>query len=132
MFVTGPKCLALSKIYEHCLFLHIFFAFIFTAYVLDRKTKSCYKFHTNGLLWSQAYMTCMAEGGYLAIINDDTELAVVREIHGRNPDSIIFSQYKTQFMVGLHDWGQRGRNFMSIHGKRRNIYFILYSSGSVL
>lgn len=62
-------------------------------------------------------MTCVAEGGYLAIIDDDVEADVIKHIMSENPDSENFGFKKDQVMIGFHDWGHRGASFMTIHGK---------------
>ncbi|XP_045521355.1 macrophage mannose receptor 1-like [Pieris brassicae] len=78
-------------------------------YVLDNRTGSCYKFHTIPRTWSRAYMACAAEGGYLAIINSDTESQVAKEIFAKHPDgNILGNTAKDVAFIGFHDWGEHG------------------------
>lgn len=98
-------------------------------YTLDPRTGSCYKFHTSGLIWSQAYMTCVAEGGYLAIINNDLEAAVIKEMFAKHPENSLGSIYKGSLAVGVHDWGNYGRSFMTIHGESLDAVYNKWSSG---
>ncbi|XP_022121564.2 macrophage mannose receptor 1 [Pieris rapae] len=78
-------------------------------YVLDSRTGSCYKFHTVPRTWSRAYMACAAEGGYLAIMNSDTEAQVAKEIFAKYPDNKILGNFpKDVAFVGFHDWGEHG------------------------
>lgn len=92
---------------------------LLTGYILSAKTGSCYKFHERGLIWSEAYMTCIAEGGYLAVIDNEVEAEVIKEIFSQHPEKSISSIYKASLSVGFHDWGRRGSSFMTIHGKSR-------------
>ncbi|XP_047517594.1 macrophage mannose receptor 1-like [Pieris napi] len=78
-------------------------------YVFDSRTGSCYKFHTVPRTWSRAYMACAAEGGYLAIINSDTEAQVAKEIFAKYPGGKILGNFwKDVAFIGFHDWGEHG------------------------
>ncbi|RVE45766.1 hypothetical protein evm_009566 [Chilo suppressalis] len=85
-------------------------------YVLDARTGSCYKFHTAGRTWRRAYMTCMAEGGYLAIINGDTEVQVIKDVFAKHPKEKIGSAYKDVASIGFYSWGGHG-NWYTVHGE---------------
>ncbi|CAH2106810.1 unnamed protein product [Euphydryas editha] len=85
-------------------------------YVLDSRTGSCYKFHRVPRTWSRAFMTCTAEGGYLAIINSETEATVIKEIFAKNPASSMSGIFwKDVAFMGFHDWGEHGE-FLTIEG----------------
>ncbi|XP_026322914.1 secretory phospholipase A2 receptor-like [Hyposmocoma kahamanoa] len=88
-----------------------------TAYKLDRRTGSCYKFHQFPRTWSRAYMTCAAEGGYLAVINSDTEAKVLSELYTKMGVPIPYAgEYWTLVAhVGVHDWNEHGE-WLTIHG----------------
>ncbi|CAG5031463.1 unnamed protein product [Parnassius apollo] len=86
-------------------------------YVFDSRTGSCYKFHTVPRTWSRAYMTCAAEGGYLAIINSETEAQLIKEIFAKHPPaSMLGNFWKAAAFVGFHDWNQHGE-WLTIHGE---------------
>ncbi|CAF4900146.1 unnamed protein product [Pieris macdunnoughi] len=84
-----------------------------TGYKLDRRTGSCYKFHTDERNWTRAFMTCAAEGGHLAIINSDEEAKVMRDLFKVHAAGSI--RYDTVLM-GFHDWRERGV-WTTIHGQ---------------
>ncbi|CAH3999182.1 unnamed protein product [Pieris brassicae] len=52
-------------------------------YHLESRTGSCYKFHLIARNWTRAFMTCAAEGAYLAIINSDAEAEFLKELFTR-------------------------------------------------
>ncbi|RVE42394.1 hypothetical protein evm_012953 [Chilo suppressalis] len=85
-------------------------------YILDHRTGSCYKFHKVGKSWKNAYMTCIAEGGHLAVINSATEVEVIKDVFARVPAKDIFSKYKDVASVGYYDWGEFGV-FYTVHGE---------------
>ncbi|KAJ0176904.1 hypothetical protein K1T71_006913 [Dendrolimus kikuchii] len=89
-----------------------------TSYLYETRTGSCYKFHNHVQTWNQAYMTCDAEGAYLAIMNTALETQVLREIFSKYPTSKIYgrSEYKDDARVGIHDWGEAGL-WTTIHGQ---------------
>lgn len=84
-------------------------------YNIDTRTGSCYKFHRNGLTWPAAYMTCMAEGAHLVIMNSDVESQVLKELYAKNPDSKIFAKWPQYASIGTYDAGDGGY-WMTIHG----------------
>ncbi|RVE45770.1 hypothetical protein evm_009570 [Chilo suppressalis] len=86
-------------------------------YFLESRTGSCYKFHRVGRTWRNAYMTCMAEGGHLAIVNSKTELEVIKEIFARYPPDTRMAQSKEGVSIGIHTWGE-DRVFYTVHGQR--------------
>lgn len=89
---------------------------VISDYKLNSRTGSCYNFHRLATSWKRAQAKCLAEGGYLAIINDDTEAAVLGEIYGENPVIINNSEYTPNIHLGYLDWGLRGLWF-TVHGK---------------
>ncbi|CAH0398105.1 unnamed protein product [Chilo suppressalis] len=84
-------------------------------YVLDARTGSCYKFHTTGRTWRRAYMTCMAEGGHLAIINGDTEMQVIKDVFAKHPSEKIAADLKDVASIGFCSWREHG-NWYTVHG----------------
>ena len=87
-----------------------------TEYILDERTGHCYKFHAHGRSWLDAFKTCSAEESYLAIINNDTEAQVLRDIFEKYPDSVITSDFKDVVGIGIVDW-EHNREWYTIHGK---------------
>ncbi|XP_013169530.1 PREDICTED: macrophage mannose receptor 1-like [Papilio xuthus] len=86
-------------------------------YAFDARTGSCYKFHSVPRTWSRAYMACSAEGGHLAIINNDAEATVIRELFAKHPGgSMIGNFWKDVAFVGFHDWNEHGE-WLTIHGE---------------
>ncbi|XP_028177458.1 macrophage mannose receptor 1-like [Ostrinia furnacalis] len=86
-------------------------------YNLDSRTNKCYKFHRVPRTWSRAYMTCMAEGGHLAIINSDTEATVIRELFAKNPGGVMLGSFwKDVAFMGFHDWTEHG-DWRTIQGQ---------------
>lgn len=61
-------------------------------------------------------MTCLAEGGYLAIINSEQEANILKEIVENNPDEEKRYSVSGSVLVGFHDWGEHG-TFLSINSK---------------
>lgn len=90
--------------------------FYLPGYNLDKRTGSCYKFHRRGVIWSQAHMTCAAEGGHLLILNSDQEQTVVKEIYNKHPDNVILSNRPQYIYIGIFDAGDGG-SWMTIHGR---------------
>ncbi|XP_023951363.1 C-type mannose receptor 2-like [Bicyclus anynana] len=82
-----------------------------SAYNLDPRTGSCYKFHRVPRNWTRAFMTCAAEGGHLVIINSQQEANVVRELFAKNPRNTIIATnldgMKDVIHIGFHDWDER-------------------------
>lgn len=86
-------------------------------YHLEPRTGSCYKFHKRGLVWTEAYMTCAAEGGYLTVINSAEEAQIVDAIFNKYSAKELSVPYKNSLSIGFHDWGRLGTSFMTIHGE---------------
>ncbi|XP_061707863.1 lymphocyte antigen 75-like [Cydia pomonella] len=55
-----------------------------SGYEWEPRTGSCYKFHRTATTWCKALATCHAEGGRLAIINNPTESAALKETIPKN------------------------------------------------
>ncbi|CAK1546904.1 unnamed protein product [Leptosia nina] len=86
-------------------------------YHLDARTGSCYKFHNIARNFTRAFMACAAEGGYLAIINSETEAQILKELFEKNqPDTLRFTSHSGIAFVGFHDWGERFV-WTTIHGQ---------------
>ncbi|KAL0882224.1 hypothetical protein ABMA27_000765 [Loxostege sticticalis] len=82
-----------------------------SGYSLDQRTGSCYKFHHIGKSWRRAQMTCLAEGGHLAIINSPTEATVLKELFAKFPPSNILSVFRDNVCLGFLDWDKKGSWF---------------------
>ncbi|CAH1645773.1 unnamed protein product [Spodoptera littoralis] len=95
------------------------------AYQFNEKTGSCYKTHLQKKTWSDAFKMCAAEGGYLLILNDATEAAIVKEMFpkrtGKDTDY-------DRFHVGLQAWGPE-RTWITIHGERIENVFMNWHPG---
>lgn len=63
--------------------------FTISDYHYEKRTNKCYKFHNKPKTFMPAFFTCSAEGGHLAIINNEEELKVINEIHALYPPSKI-------------------------------------------
>ncbi|KAG6442316.1 hypothetical protein O3G_MSEX002289 [Manduca sexta] len=87
-----------------------------TGYRLDNRTGHCYKFHVNTLPWAVAYLTCVAEGGYLAIVNSAAEADIIAELLNKHPPSAIVGGQKQGAALGFHDWHENGV-WRTIHGQ---------------
>ncbi|KAJ0180359.1 hypothetical protein K1T71_003763 [Dendrolimus kikuchii] len=87
-------------------------------YTLDVRTGSCYKFHKAGLIWSQAFMVCAAEGGHLAVIDTVGEQQVLKDVFAKYPQKTLYNtKYPENAHVGFCDWGEMG-TYTTIHGDR--------------
>lgn len=73
-------------------------------------------------------MTCAAEGGYLAIINNEVEARALSEIYEEMGFEIpsAGTYFTNSAYIGFLDWGQLGE-WLTIHGKSRALlsYIIL-------
>ncbi|XP_047035846.1 uncharacterized protein LOC124641724 [Helicoverpa zea] len=86
-------------------------------YNYDKRTKSCYKFHTEPRTFSHAYLACSAEGGYLTIINNDEEAQVIKELFSKYPATSMIGNFdKYVAFVGVNKWGDDGE-WRTIHGE---------------
>nr|AGN70857.1 C-type lectin [Antheraea pernyi] len=85
-------------------------------YKWDVRTSHCYKFHRLGLTWSRAHMVCTAEGGYLAVINSDTEAEVLKDVFAKYPKNQIFSTYQDSAVIGFREWPEE-RSWYTVHGQ---------------
>ncbi|KAJ8709534.1 hypothetical protein PYW08_009538 [Mythimna loreyi] len=85
-------------------------------YVLDARTKSCYKFHTLARNFSRAFLTCTAEGGHLAVINSEVEAKVLKDVFAKYPaGKIVGKVWKDVAFIGFHNWGENAE-WRTIHG----------------
>ncbi|CAH2038116.1 unnamed protein product, partial [Iphiclides podalirius] len=87
-----------------------------SGYTLNENTGNCYKFHDVGRTWPVAFMTCSAEGGYLAIINSDQEAQSLKELFAHYPDTKIKARYPYVALLGFYDWNRLG-TWNTIHGE---------------
>nr|XP_049705021.1 uncharacterized protein LOC110376681 [Helicoverpa armigera] len=86
-------------------------------YRLDKRTKSCYKFHRVPRTFARAHFACSAEGGHLVIINSETEAKVLKELFAKNHAVTMPGVFwKDVAFVGFQDWGERGE-WRTIHGE---------------
>ncbi|XP_059047639.1 hemolymph lipopolysaccharide-binding protein-like, partial [Achroia grisella] len=85
-------------------------------YFLESRTGSCYKFHYTGQTWHQAYMTCVAEGGHLAIINSATEAQALKELFAKYPANTIKALRTDPIFLGFLDWNE-DNTWFTIHGE---------------
>ncbi|KAL0901057.1 hypothetical protein ABMA27_006380 [Loxostege sticticalis] len=88
-----------------------------TDYKLDKRTGSCYKFHLQTKTWLRAQETCLAEGGYLAIINSDEEATIMKELFSKYPESVIQSTFPSSLALGFLDWDKKG-SWYTVNGQR--------------
>lgn len=98
------------------LFWSLLMVIFLSEYSFDRTTEKCYKLHRRGLTWPRAYMTCMAEGAHLAVVNSEKEFAVLRDLFNRNSGSVIFSEHTEYVAIGFSDPNDGG-SWRTIHGK---------------
>ncbi|KAI5651671.1 lectin c-type domain-containing protein [Phthorimaea operculella] len=87
-------------------------------YKMNDYTQHCYKFHNFGQTWSDAFKTCSAEGGYLAIINSEEERIVLENLMMDYPNETIKtnSDCKDDVFIGFYDWSENSE-FMTVHGE---------------
>ncbi|XP_047993283.1 secretory phospholipase A2 receptor-like isoform X1 [Leguminivora glycinivorella] len=94
--------------------------YIYSDYQLYNRTGSCYKFHTEGKTWPNAYKTCMAEGAYLAIINSKTESEVLKAVFSEySHDNIPGDFHKDAASIGFTKWDEYSTGYgdwFTIHG----------------
>ncbi|XP_064071965.1 macrophage mannose receptor 1-like isoform X2 [Vanessa tameamea] len=84
-------------------------------YKLESLTGNCYKFHQIGKPWKRAFMTCAAEGSYLAVINSPQEALLLKNIYDANHSKIRPGTSKDVINIGMHDWNEHGV-WRTIHG----------------
>ncbi|KAI5651668.1 lectin c-type domain-containing protein [Phthorimaea operculella] len=89
-------------------------------YVFEKATGHCYKVHDLVQTWSEAFMTCSAEGGYLAIINSKEEKNALdknhMEKHPCNGTNVEEHKFCNFFHVGFHELSLTGV-FNTVHGQ---------------
>ena len=61
-------------------------------------------------------MICTAEGGYLAIVNNETEIEVLKQLFAKYPTQTIFSTHKDVAFVGIREWPDE-RSWYTVHGQ---------------
>ncbi|KAF9817596.1 hypothetical protein SFRURICE_014735 [Spodoptera frugiperda] len=95
------------------------------AYQFYDKTGSCYKRHNVYQTWPDAFKICAAEGGYLVILNDDTEAAIIKDMFPVRPGK---PNEWENFHVGLRAWGPE-RTWITIHGEKIDDVFHNWNPG---
>ncbi|CAB3222950.1 unnamed protein product [Arctia plantaginis] len=86
-------------------------------YHFESQTNKCYKFHTKPRTFKRANFACSAEGGHLAIINNEDEAKVIRDIYTKYPASkMIGNFWKDVAFVGMYNWGESA-DWTTIHGQ---------------
>ncbi|KAJ2940078.1 hypothetical protein O0L34_g14114 [Tuta absoluta] len=83
------------------------------AYNFEKQTGKCYKFHKDTMVWFQAYITCMAEGGHLAILNSDVEKNVVSELFRKTVPS---KDKNLITFIGMQKWNET-EEWRTVHGE---------------
>lgn len=87
-------------------------------YHFNSTTGSCYKVHRNLLPWFEANMMCITEGGHLAILNDEQEANVVKDLFPVM--KLNFTQHEKwdPLYIGIRDWTGKGKGtWLSIQGE---------------
>ncbi|CAB3229592.1 unnamed protein product [Arctia plantaginis] len=78
-------------------------------YIRLSKTGSCYKYYAEKVNWVTAYETCINEGAYLAVLNDNKEQLSVRDfIWDQNNSGAEYVH------IGLLEW-KVGGPWFSVH-----------------
>ncbi|KAM3956937.1 secretory phospholipase A2 receptor-like [Aphomia sociella] len=85
-------------------------------YHLEPRTGSCYKLHLVCQTWHDAYMTCAAEGGHLAIVNSPVEASVLKELYAKIPRNDVLCKYKESILLGFLVWSEN-HSWFTIHGE---------------
>ncbi|NP_001124371.1 C-type lectin 17 [Bombyx mori] len=75
----------------------------------------CFYMHTEPQTWYQAYMTCLASGGHLLIVNDRNEAKYVRDLFKETPERRVPDNEFA--FLGFSDLFQR-HNFKTIHDQK--------------
>ncbi|XP_063617329.1 macrophage mannose receptor 1-like [Cydia splendana] len=73
-------------------------------YKWETSTGSCYKFHGVSKPWRLALATCHAEGGHLAVINSDTESAVLKNLYNYNTDTVTGADQPKHALIGFRKY----------------------------
>uniref|UniRef100_A0A2A4K8A9 C-type lectin domain-containing protein n=1 Tax=Heliothis virescens TaxID=7102 RepID=A0A2A4K8A9_HELVI len=87
-------------------------------YQFSQETGSCYKFHSEIITWSEAHRICLAEGGYLAIINDQSEANIMKN---------MLPQQGSAAFIGMRKW--KNDIWLTIHGEKVENVFHEWSNG---
>nr|AAV91450.1 lectin 3 [Lonomia obliqua] len=88
-----------------------------TEYKLDKRTNKCYKFHHIGRPYWVSAEVCSAEGAHLAIINNDTEAEVLRELFAKYPAESLAVSYHDAIRLGFYNWNDESNYFGTLHGQ---------------
>ncbi|KAJ8708243.1 hypothetical protein PYW07_010368 [Mythimna separata] len=98
-------------------------------YNLNQTTGSCYKLHRELKTWDMAYKICTAEGGHLAIINDQREADAVTVLFPEAEEQYYADD--SQFVlvhIGLRDWNNDNL-WLSIHGEKLEYLYNTWAEG---
>lgn len=100
----------------------------FPEYYLETRTNKCYKFHTTPRTYKRAHFVCSAEGGHLAIINNETESQVIRDIFARYPPPKMTGNFLNDVaFIGFHNYGE-SQDWVTVKG----IFFCFYRHSTVV
>ncbi|XP_041979952.1 secretory phospholipase A2 receptor-like [Aricia agestis] len=97
-------------------------------YKLFPNTCNCYKYHTKPRTWSEAFMTCSAEGGYLAIPNNKDEAIHLSNMFKDNIGKAANTTYTEVMFLGFKDIDING-SWSTIHGSRMSDYYFEWHNG---
>ncbi|XP_063376693.1 macrophage mannose receptor 1-like [Cydia fagiglandana] len=70
-------------------------------YKWETITGSCYKFHGVSKPWRLALAMCHAEGGHLAVINSETESAVLKNLYKNNTHTVTGADQPRHALIGF-------------------------------
>ncbi|KAM3956941.1 C-type mannose receptor 2-like [Aphomia sociella] len=99
-------------------------------YYLESKTGNCYKFHNTCQSWRRAYMTCVAEGGHLAIINSIEEADLLQKLYAKYAAAEIPCKYNHLVLLGFWDWNE-DETWLTINGDTlEEAGFMKWANGS--
>ncbi|XP_063529597.1 C-type mannose receptor 2-like [Cydia strobilella] len=73
-------------------------------YKWEPSTGSCYKFHGASKPWRLALATCHTEGGHLAIINNQTESNILKNLYNHNTDTVTGADEPRHAFIGLRKY----------------------------
>ncbi|KAJ8727849.1 hypothetical protein PYW08_016234 [Mythimna loreyi] len=77
-------------------------------YKYEPRTGSCYKLHHERQEWLRAQLICSSEGGYLAVVNDEEEAMILRNMSSRRALKISkYTDWEPLF-IGIRDWDRKG------------------------
>ncbi|KAJ8730397.1 hypothetical protein PYW07_017435 [Mythimna separata] len=77
-------------------------------YQYEPRTGSCYKLHEERQEWTRAQLICTAEGGYLAVVNDEEEAMILKNMSSKRALKVSkYNDWEPMF-IGIRDWDKKG------------------------